>query len=109
MMVAKHTPLLLALEGNLLASNLQNRGSSDKKEDWNSLLLRVQDACFTSELLGSLKCDCAGQLDESLKVRLAVPFKEKQLAHVSFRLIHSAFKNLLEVEPSFTYFKKVEE
>lgn len=28
--------------------------------------LRVHDACFTSEVLGSLKCDCAQQLDMTL-------------------------------------------
>ena len=28
--------------------------------------VRVHDACFTSEVLGSLKCDCADQLQQSL-------------------------------------------
>ena len=28
-----------------------------------SIALRVHDACFTSEVLGSLKCDCKAQLD----------------------------------------------
>ena len=29
-------------------------------------LVRVHDACFTSETLGSLKCDCREQLDMAL-------------------------------------------
>merc|ERR1712216_1070121 len=28
--------------------------------------VRVHDACFTSEVLGSMKCDCAEQLQQSL-------------------------------------------
>ena len=31
-------------------------------------LVRVHDACFTSEVLGSLKCDCKSQLDKSLSM-----------------------------------------
>ena len=34
-------------------------GQVEGKED---VVLRVHDACFTSEVLGSLKCDCAEQL-----------------------------------------------
>jgi GTP cyclohydrolase II len=30
------------------------------------VLLRVQDACMTSEIFGSIKCDCKQQLDLSL-------------------------------------------
>jgi GTP cyclohydrolase II len=30
-------------------------------------VLRVHDACFTSEVLGSLKCDCAEQLQMSME------------------------------------------
>ena len=37
-------------------------------EGGSSIPLRVHDACFTSEVLGSLKCDCADQL------RLALDF-----------------------------------
>lgn len=29
--------------------------------------VRVHDACFTSEVLGSLKCDCADQLKLSME------------------------------------------
>jgi GTP cyclohydrolase II len=29
--------------------------------------VRVHDACFTSEVLGSLKCDCAGQLHMAMR------------------------------------------
>ncbi|KAK9786794.1 hypothetical protein WJX73_000386 [Symbiochloris irregularis] len=29
--------------------------------------LRVHDACFTSEVLGSLKCDCSGQLQLAME------------------------------------------
>ena len=29
--------------------------------------VRVHDACFTSEVLGSLKCDCAGQLQMAMR------------------------------------------
>ena len=32
------------------------------------VLVRVHDACFTSEVFGSLRCDCRDQLQESLKV-----------------------------------------
>ena len=31
-------------------------------------LVRIHDACFTSEVLGSLKCDCKEQLDTALKL-----------------------------------------
>ena len=31
-------------------------------------LVRVHDACFTSEVLGSLKCDCKSQLDTALSM-----------------------------------------
>ena len=29
--------------------------------------LRIHDACFTSEVLGSIKCDCKAQLDFALE------------------------------------------
>ena len=32
-----------------------------------NILVRVHDQCFTSEVLGSLRCDCREQLHESLK------------------------------------------
>ena len=32
------------------------------------VLVRVHDACFTSEVFGSLRCDCRDQLQESLKL-----------------------------------------
>ena len=37
-----------------------------KPEGGAAIPLRVHDACFTSEVLGSLKCDCADQLALSL-------------------------------------------
>ncbi len=33
----------------------------------SGILLRAHDQCMTSEVLGSLKCDCADQLDMALK------------------------------------------
>ncbi len=38
-----------------------------KVEGLEDVPLRVHDACFTSEVLGSLKCDCAEQLAQSLE------------------------------------------
>lgn len=35
--------------------------------------VRVHDACFTSEVLGSLKCDCAEQLQLALQMIQANP------------------------------------
>ncbi|CAG9464476.1 unnamed protein product [Pedinophyceae sp. YPF-701] len=35
-------------------------------EDGEDIPVRVHDACFTSEVLGSLKCDCAEQLQYAL-------------------------------------------
>ncbi|GBF98791.1 GTP cyclohydrolase II [Raphidocelis subcapitata] len=39
-------------------------GQVEGKED---VALRVHDSCFTSEVLGSLKCDCAEQLQMSME------------------------------------------
>lgn len=39
-------------------------GQPEGKEE---VPLRVHDACFTSEVLGSLKCDCAEQLQMALE------------------------------------------
>lgn len=36
-------------------------------EDMENVPVRVHDACFTSEVLGSLKCDCAEQLQLALQ------------------------------------------
>ncbi|KAI8467407.1 MAG: GTP cyclohydrolase II-domain-containing protein [Monoraphidium minutum] len=36
-------------------------------EGQENVVLRVHDACFTSEILGSLKCDCAEQLQMSME------------------------------------------
>ena len=36
-------------------------------EHGSNVLLRVHDQCLTSEVFGSLKCDCADQLDFALK------------------------------------------
>ncbi|BDA48205.1 GTP cyclohydrolase-2 [Coccomyxa sp. Obi] len=35
-------------------------------ENGTEIPVRVHDACFTSEVLGSLKCDCAGQLQMAM-------------------------------------------
>jgi GTP cyclohydrolase II len=35
--------------------------------DTESVALRVHDACFTSEVFGSIKCDCKGQLDAAIE------------------------------------------
>lgn len=37
-----------------------------KPEGQESVPIRVHDACFTSEVLGSLKCDCSEQLNMAL-------------------------------------------
>lgn len=34
----------------------------------NSLLLRIHSECFTGDVLGSKRCDCGDQLEESLKL-----------------------------------------
>jgi len=35
--------------------------------DTESVVLRVHDACFTSEVFGSIKCDCKDQLDAAIE------------------------------------------
>ena len=35
--------------------------------DTESVVLRVHDACFTSEVFGSIKCDCKNQLDAAIE------------------------------------------
>jgi GTP cyclohydrolase II len=35
--------------------------------DTESVVLRVHDACFTSEVFGSVKCDCKDQLDAAIE------------------------------------------
>lgn len=37
-------------------------------QDQENVLVRVHDQCFTSEVFGSLRCDCREQLKESLKM-----------------------------------------
>ncbi|CAL5228412.1 g11542 [Coccomyxa viridis] len=37
-----------------------------RPEGLENVPVRVHDACFTSEVLGSLKCDCAGQLQMAM-------------------------------------------
>ena len=39
---------------------------SPKKE--NPLLVRIHSACFTGDVIGSLKCDCGAQLKSSMKI-----------------------------------------
>lgn len=41
-------------------------GDIHKFEGSTPVPLRVHDACFTSEVLGSIKCDCKDQLDASI-------------------------------------------
>jgi GTP cyclohydrolase II len=36
--------------------------------DAENVIVRVHDQCFTSEVFGSLRCDCREQLQESLKL-----------------------------------------
>ena len=37
------------------------------KQPSSTCVLRVHDACYTSEVLGSMRCDCKEQLDTSLQ------------------------------------------
>lgn len=45
---------------------LDSRLNEALNEGKSGVPVRVHDACFTSKVLGSLKCDCAGQLMLSL-------------------------------------------
>lgn len=40
---------------------------TDHQATHGSVPVRVHDACFTSEVLGSLKCDCKAQLDTAIE------------------------------------------
>ncbi|KDD73508.1 GTP cyclohydrolase II [Helicosporidium sp. ATCC 50920] len=42
-------------------------------EGCSNVLVRVHDACFTSEVLGSQKCDCEAQLTRALEAIRAEP------------------------------------
>jgi GTP cyclohydrolase II len=42
-------------------------GLSSRTHDLGAPLVRIHSACFTSEVLSSLKCDCREQLDYALK------------------------------------------
>lgn len=42
-------------------------GLEELREKKQPIPVRVHDACFTSEVLGSLKCDCKQQLDYALQ------------------------------------------
>ncbi len=53
--------------------------NKDKKNLKNPVNLRLHSACFTSEIFGSLKCDCKSQLKEFLSL-----FENKE----SFMLIY---------------------
>ncbi|KAG2432566.1 hypothetical protein HXX76_008911 [Chlamydomonas incerta] len=46
---------------------------SGKVEGQEDVAVRVHDACFTSEVLGSLKCDCAEQLELALHMIQGAP------------------------------------
>ncbi|KAG2454132.1 hypothetical protein HYH02_001168 [Chlamydomonas schloesseri] len=46
---------------------------SGKVEGQEDVAVRVHDACFTSEVLGSLKCDCAEQLELALQMIQGAP------------------------------------
>ncbi|PNW78519.1 hypothetical protein CHLRE_09g393900v5 [Chlamydomonas reinhardtii] len=46
---------------------------SGKVEGQEDVAVRVHDACFTSEVLGSLKCDCAEQLELALRMIQGAP------------------------------------
>ena len=43
----------------MVAGNIENK---------ENVIVRVHDQCFTSEVLGSLRCDCREQLHESLRI-----------------------------------------
>ncbi len=49
---------------------LVSRGDIDGVD---GLLVRVHSECFTGEVLGSLRCDCHGQLQEALRMIAAAP------------------------------------
>ena len=36
--------------------------------DKENVLVRIHDQCFTSEVLGSLRCDCKEQLESSMRL-----------------------------------------
>ena len=42
-------------------------GLDDRDTSSNPVLVRIHSACFTSEVLGSLKCDCREQLEYALQ------------------------------------------
>eukprot|EP01138_Halocafeteria_seosinensis_P015754 gb/GECG01016078.1/.p1 GENE.gb/GECG01016078.1/~~gb/GECG01016078.1/.p1 ORF type:complete len:325 (+),score=26.21 gb/GECG01016078.1/:1-975(+) len=63
LMMAPHTPIAEAIKDGKYLDSLKDR----------PLLLRVQDACFTSEIFGSLKCDCSQQLERSMKLIQEAP------------------------------------
>jgi GTP cyclohydrolase II len=46
----------------------------------DGVVLRVQDACVTSEVFGSLKCDCRPQLDFSMALLFHVAAREGAIA-----------------------------
>jgi len=48
-------------------ASLDATSSAELRGTAPAVLVRVHDACFTSEALGSLKCDCADQLREALQ------------------------------------------
>ena len=53
-----------------------------------SMVLRVQDACVTSEVFGSIKCDCRAQLDLSMALLFELAVRaggdlEKERGHAS--------------------------
>lgn len=54
----------VALSMGLSPKEIESQSiSSDKITDLKPPLVRIHSACFTSEVLGSLKCDCREQLE----------------------------------------------
>lgn len=80
-MFTNHTPLQFIAETNLPTTHglLKMRAYRNVDTghepiavlwgpiDTESVVLRVHDACFTSEVFGSIKCDCKDQLDAAIE------------------------------------------
>lgn len=70
--------------------------------DLDEVPVRVHDACFTSEVLGSMKCDCAEQLQQSLDyIKKNGPGIVIYLQQVLARVVSSCV-----LSPRFIYLRK---
>ncbi|MCI0651477.1 MAG: 3,4-dihydroxy-2-butanone-4-phosphate synthase [Planctomycetes bacterium] len=61
---ASREELVVLTIGNLANHKLSNQ---KRKKDAEALLVRIHSACFTGDILGSLRCDCGGQLQMAMK------------------------------------------